>query len=79
MPGEFDCPSRVLQVRRLPEDPRFLVRTMDAGLESPRLIEGGQSSTRTRRQLAIVRDNLGSHKTSASLRETFDLLTHHIA
>ncbi|MFI8515790.1 hypothetical protein ACIGHB_32150 [Streptomyces sp. NPDC085460] len=54
-------------------------RTTDAALESLRLIEGGQSSTRTRRQLAVVRDNLGGHKTSPPLRETFDLLDHHIA
>ncbi|MER6477704.1 hypothetical protein [Streptomyces filamentosus] len=54
-------------------------RTAHAALESLRLIEGGQSSTRTRRQLAVVRDSLGGHKTSAPLRETFDLLTHHIA
>ncbi|MFE0777593.1 hypothetical protein [Streptomyces sp. NPDC058861] len=54
-------------------------RTADAALESLRLIEGGQSSTRTRRQLAVVRDTLAGHKTSTPLRETFDLLTHHIA
>jgi tetratricopeptide (TPR) repeat protein len=54
-------------------------RTTDAALESLRLIEGGQSSTRTRRQLAVVRDSIGGHKASPPLRETFDLLTHHIA
>ncbi|MEW1701153.1 MULTISPECIES: hypothetical protein [unclassified Streptomyces] len=59
-------------------------RTSDAALESLRLIEGGQSSTRTRRQLGTVRDNLARHKTAMretapALRETFDLLTHHIA
>ncbi|MBT2439978.1 hypothetical protein J7E93_07555 [Streptomyces sp. ISL-36] len=54
-------------------------RTADAALESLKLIEGGQSSTRTRRQLSVVRDSLGPHKTAPRVCETFDLLTHHIA
>ncbi len=46
---------------------------------SLRLIKGGQSSTRTCRQLAVARNDLDGCKVSTSLRETFDLLTHHIA
>lgn len=67
------------QLARAALSDRDYDRTADAARESLRLIEGGQSSTRTRRQLAVVRDNLAGHKTSAPLRETFDLLTHHIA
>ncbi|MFF3552950.1 hypothetical protein ACFYXL_05985 [Streptomyces tsukubensis] len=58
---------------------RDFEHTADAAREALRLIEGGQSSTRTRRQLATVRDSLGEHKASALARDTFDLLVHHTA
>ncbi|MEV3873751.1 hypothetical protein [Streptomyces sp. NPDC049906] len=67
------------QLARAALSDRDYDRTADAALESLRLIEGGQSSTRTRRHLAAVRDDLSGHKSSTPLRETFELLTHHIA
>ncbi|MBT2478362.1 hypothetical protein [Streptomyces sp. ISL-94] len=56
-----------------------LDRTADAAKESLRLIEGGQSSTRTRRQLALVRDSLTPHQASPQARDTIDMLTNRIA
>lgn len=54
-------------------------RTADAARESLRLIEGGQSSSRTREQLVAVREQLHAHRASPAVRDTFDLLTDHIA
>jgi hypothetical protein len=54
-------------------------RTADAARESLRLIEGGQSSSRTRKQLVAVRERLHPHRASPAVRDTFDLLTDHIA
>ncbi|MFD4244482.1 hypothetical protein ACFWP3_23235 [Streptomyces sp. NPDC058525] len=55
-----------------------LDRTADAAKESLRLIEGGQSSSRNRRQLALVRDSLHHHP-SPTARDTADLIAAHIA
>ncbi|MFB9517875.1 hypothetical protein [Streptomyces purpureus] len=54
-------------------------RTADAAKESLRLIEGGQSSTRNRRQLALVRDSLQAHGASPQVRDTIEMLTSRIA
>ncbi|MFC5721402.1 hypothetical protein ACFP1Z_14615 [Streptomyces gamaensis] len=56
-----------------------LDRTTAVTKESLRLIEGGQSSTRNRRQLALVRDSLQPHAKSPQARDTIELLTAHIA
>ncbi|WP_344274286.1 hypothetical protein [Streptomyces hebeiensis] len=56
-----------------------LDRTANAAKESLQLIERGQSSTRTRRRLALVRDSLHGHRGNAEVRDTIDLLTAHIA
>ncbi|CAD5938644.1 protein of unknown function [Streptomyces sp. KY70] len=55
------------------------LRPADAARESLRLIEGGQSSSRTRKQLVAVRERLGPHRASPAVRDTFDLLTDHVA
>lgn len=54
-------------------------RTDAAAKESLRLIESGQTSTRTRRHLASVRESLRLHHDVRQARETLDLLTTHIA
>ena len=56
-----------------------LDRTHHATRESLRLIEGGQSSTRTRHQLALVQGHLRPHKASAQARDTLELLASHTA
>ncbi|WP_185899531.1 hypothetical protein [Streptomyces sp. WAC07061] len=54
-------------------------RTDVAAKESLRLIESGQTSTRTRRQLASVREGLRLYQDVRQARETMDLLATHIA
>ncbi|MEU6628490.1 hypothetical protein ABZ905_09360 [Streptomyces parvus] len=54
-------------------------RTANAAQESLRLIEGGQSSTRTRQQLVVVRDTLDRHRDVPAARSTAEMLTQHIA
>ncbi|MFF2024043.1 hypothetical protein ACFVW2_19865 [Streptomyces sp. NPDC058171] len=67
------------QLARAAVHHRDLDRTADAAKESLRLIEGGQPSARTRRQLLNVRESLHPHQSSAQARETIDLLTAHVA
>ncbi|WP_051754278.1 hypothetical protein [Streptomyces achromogenes] len=57
-----------------------LDRSVSAARESLRLIDGGQSSTRNRRQLAVVRENLEPYaKRNGQARDTIELLNLHIA
>ncbi|MEU7323446.1 hypothetical protein ABZ682_23275 [Streptomyces griseoviridis] len=59
---------------------RDLDRSVSAARESLRLIDGGQSSTRNRLQLLVVRDSLTPHGSrSRQARETIELLNQHIA
>jgi tetratricopeptide (TPR) repeat protein len=59
---------------------RDLERSVSAARESLRLIEGGQSSTRNRLQLVVVRDSLTPYgKRNGQARDTIDLLNQHIA
>ncbi|WP_155057467.1 hypothetical protein [Streptomyces blattellae] len=57
-----------------------LDHTVAAARESLRLIDGGMTSTRNRRQLTVVRDGLKPYrKASGEARETIELLDLHIA
>lgn len=59
---------------------RDLDRTVTATTESLGLIKGGMTSTRNRRQLALVRDGLEPFgKSNVQARDTIELLSLHIA
>lgn len=59
---------------------RDLDRSVSAARESLRLIDGGQSSTRNRNQLVVVRDSLAPYsKRNGQARDTIELLEQHIA
>ncbi|MFJ9516781.1 hypothetical protein ACIRPK_00685 [Kitasatospora sp. NPDC101801] len=58
---------------------RDLDRTVAAAQESLRLIQGGMTSSRNRRQLELVRDGLGPHHLIPEVRHTAEQLTAHTA